>query len=294
MGWLQVEQVLLLAMRPLLWYQPMTCSISPPSTLERERMLAMLCFSTKSSKTSFSMSRKSTALQTRSSYSAMLWEWNQSRRQCLSWCWLKTMSLLLTSTRWGFHTHTHTHTLSLSLSFQQVLDVFMEMNMVQQCTSFLLDALKNNRPVEGHLQTRLLEMNLLTAPQVTPHHPHTDLVLKPCPETCSAGCGCHHGEPDVHPLRQDPHSPAVWEGGAATEGPWALHRHLRHQASRGPYSHAEPWLASELLWLSVSGGLHGVAEGNAAGEHQAEPPGLCVCVCVCVCVCWGRLDVLCV
>lgn len=38
--------------------------------------------------------------------------------------------------------------------------------MVQQCTSFLLDALKNNRPGEGALQTRLLEMNLVTAPQV--------------------------------------------------------------------------------------------------------------------------------
>ncbi len=38
--------------------------------------------------------------------------------------------------------------------------------MVQQCTSFLLDALKNNRPAEGPLQTRLLEMNLMTAPQV--------------------------------------------------------------------------------------------------------------------------------
>ena len=47
-----------------------------------------------------------------------------------------------------------------------IVDVFMEMNMVQQCTSFLLDALKNNRPAEGPLQTRLLEMNLLTAPQV--------------------------------------------------------------------------------------------------------------------------------
>lgn len=46
------------------------------------------------------------------------------------------------------------------------VDVFMELNMVQQCTSFLLDALKNNRPNEGPLQTRLLEMNLLTAPQV--------------------------------------------------------------------------------------------------------------------------------
>jgi clathrin heavy chain len=42
----------------------------------------------------------------------------------------------------------------------------METNQVQACTSFLLDGLKNNRPNEAHLQTRLLEMNLLTAPQV--------------------------------------------------------------------------------------------------------------------------------
>ena len=55
----------------------------------------------------------------------------------------------------------------------QIVDVFMEMNMIQQCTSFLLDALKNNRPAEGSLQTRLLEMNLLTAPQVgDPSPPH--------------------------------------------------------------------------------------------------------------------------
>lgn len=48
----------------------------------------------------------------------------------------------------------------------QVVDVFMEQSMIQQCTSFLLDALKNNRPSEGPLQTRLLEMNLMHAPQV--------------------------------------------------------------------------------------------------------------------------------
>nr|XP_032803266.1 clathrin heavy chain 1 isoform X1 [Petromyzon marinus] len=48
----------------------------------------------------------------------------------------------------------------------QIVDVFMEGNLIQQCTSFLLDALKNNRPSEGHLQTRLLEMNLMHAPQV--------------------------------------------------------------------------------------------------------------------------------
>ena len=49
---------------------------------------------------------------------------------------------------------------------RQIVDVFMEVNMVQQCTKFLLEALKNNKPEQAALQTRLLEMNLMTAPQV--------------------------------------------------------------------------------------------------------------------------------
>ena len=48
----------------------------------------------------------------------------------------------------------------------QVVDVFLEQNLIQQCTAFLLEALKNNREDQGHLQTRLLEMNLMQAPQV--------------------------------------------------------------------------------------------------------------------------------
>lgn len=56
--------------------------------------------------------------------------------------------------------------LTLCVLHLQIVDVFMEANMVQQCTAFLLDALKNNRPSEGPLQTRLLEMNLMHAPQV--------------------------------------------------------------------------------------------------------------------------------
>lgn len=36
--------------------------------------------------------------------------------------------------------------------------------MIQPATSFLLDVFKDNKP--GHLQTRLLEMNLVHAPQV--------------------------------------------------------------------------------------------------------------------------------
>uniref|UniRef100_A0A7M4DYS9 Clathrin heavy chain n=1 Tax=Crocodylus porosus TaxID=8502 RepID=A0A7M4DYS9_CROPO len=51
-------------------------------------------------------------------------------------------------------------------NINQIVDVFMENSLIQQCTSFLLDALKNNCPAEGHLQTRLLEMNLIHAPQV--------------------------------------------------------------------------------------------------------------------------------
>ncbi|KAI5123544.1 hypothetical protein M0805_006703 [Coniferiporia weirii] len=48
----------------------------------------------------------------------------------------------------------------------RVLDIFMSQNMIQPATSFLLDALKDNKPEQGHLQTRLLEMNLVHAPQV--------------------------------------------------------------------------------------------------------------------------------
>jgi clathrin heavy chain len=56
--------------------------------------------------------------------------------------------------------------LSELLKSLQVVDVFMSQNMIQPATSFLLDALKENRPEQGPLQTRLLEMNLVHAPQV--------------------------------------------------------------------------------------------------------------------------------
>ena len=52
------------------------------------------------------------------------------------------------------------------VDIERVADVFMGQNMIQQATSFLLDALKDNKPEQAHLQTRLLEMNLVNAPQV--------------------------------------------------------------------------------------------------------------------------------
>ena len=67
--------------------------------------------------------------------------------------------------------------------------------MVQQCTSFLLDALKNNRPTEGPLQTRLLEMNLLHAPQVCTctHSMSTNLRCGMYSYRPSMGGICHVG-----------------------------------------------------------------------------------------------------
>jgi clathrin heavy chain len=38
--------------------------------------------------------------------------------------------------------------------------------VLQPATSFLLDALKDNKSEQGHLQTHLLEMNLVHAAQV--------------------------------------------------------------------------------------------------------------------------------
>jgi len=40
------------------------------------------------------------------------------------------------------------------------------LNTTQQATSFLLDALKDNKLEQARLQKRLLEMNLIPAPQV--------------------------------------------------------------------------------------------------------------------------------
>ncbi|KAI1481730.1 hypothetical protein K445DRAFT_315045 [Daldinia sp. EC12] len=52
------------------------------------------------------------------------------------------------------------------IDIERVVDVFQSQGMVQQATAFLLEALKENKPEHGHLQTRLLEMNLMNAPQV--------------------------------------------------------------------------------------------------------------------------------
>eukprot|EP00879_Flechtneria_rotunda_P000465 GHRR01000566.1.p1 GENE.GHRR01000566.1~~GHRR01000566.1.p1 ORF type:complete len:1351 (+),score=578.78 GHRR01000566.1:197-4249(+) len=45
-------------------------------------------------------------------------------------------------------------------------DLFLQRNMVREATGFLLDALAADRPEDGPLQSKLLEINLVTNPQV--------------------------------------------------------------------------------------------------------------------------------
>ena len=52
------------------------------------------------------------------------------------------------------------------IDIERAFDIFQSQAMYQPATSFLLDVLGGNSPDQGHLQTRLLEMNLMHAPQV--------------------------------------------------------------------------------------------------------------------------------
>lgn len=49
---------------------------------------------------------------------------------------------------------------------EEISDLFFNKKLIQHGTAFLLDALKNDLKSEGHLQTKLLEINLLNVPQV--------------------------------------------------------------------------------------------------------------------------------
>lgn len=57
------------------------------------------------------------------------------------------------------------HTPAL-IDINQVVEVFIQQNRLQEITSILLEYLKGNRSDQGHLQTRLLELNLTHATQV--------------------------------------------------------------------------------------------------------------------------------
>lgn len=52
------------------------------------------------------------------------------------------------------------------IDIEKIADLFFSQNHIQQGTSLLLDVLKADTPEQSHLQTRVLEVNLLHAPQV--------------------------------------------------------------------------------------------------------------------------------
>ena len=52
------------------------------------------------------------------------------------------------------------------MDINTIADLFLQRNMVREATAFLLDALSDDNPSQAALQTKLLEINLVTNPQV--------------------------------------------------------------------------------------------------------------------------------
>ncbi|KZW00183.1 hypothetical protein EXIGLDRAFT_762045 [Exidia glandulosa HHB12029] len=75
---------------------------------------------------------------------------------------------------------------------ERVVDIFMRQNMIQPATSFLLDALKDNRPEQGPMQTHLLEINLV--------HAHRHSLLKSwIASTCMCASDSSYCRADLFP-----------------------------------------------------------------------------------------------
>lgn len=60
----------------------------------------------------------------------------------------------------------HMATDSSGIDHEAMFDTFMNRGMLQEATSYCLDNLKSDRPQDGALQTKVLEANLMNAPQV--------------------------------------------------------------------------------------------------------------------------------
>jgi len=59
-----------------------------------------------------------------------------------------------------------THESGPLVDVNSVIDLFLARNLIREVTSVLLDVLKGNKPEDGVLQTRVLEINLIHAPVV--------------------------------------------------------------------------------------------------------------------------------
>ncbi|CAO2817070.1 unnamed protein product [Amaranthus hypochondriacus] len=52
------------------------------------------------------------------------------------------------------------------VDYNTITDLFLQRNLIREATAFLLDVLKSNSPEHGFLQTKVLEINLVTFPNV--------------------------------------------------------------------------------------------------------------------------------
>ncbi|OMJ87695.1 hypothetical protein SteCoe_10539 [Stentor coeruleus] len=62
-----------------------------------------------------------------------------------------------------------------SVDINAVTDIFLSQNNLQAATAYLLEVLKDNLSEQGHLQTKLLELNIVQAPQVAETIFQTDM-----------------------------------------------------------------------------------------------------------------------
>jgi len=62
-----------------------------------------------------------------------------------------------------------------NVDINAVADIFLGQHNLQAATAYLLEVLKENLPEQGHLQTKLLELNIIQAPQVAETIFQTDL-----------------------------------------------------------------------------------------------------------------------
>lgn len=149
------------------------------------------------------------------------------------------------------------------IDLERVADIFMAQNLLPQATSFLLDALKDNKPEQGPLQTRLLEMNLVNAPQVA------DAIL-------GNEMFSHYDRPRIANLAEKAglmqRVSEIETGLSLTSGSRALRGHQRHQACCRPHEPVQHGLARRVLWPTHRRAVVCVPQRDAPHQHASEPP----------------------
>ncbi|KAJ6670981.1 CLATHRIN HEAVY CHAIN RELATED [Salix viminalis] len=63
------------------------------------------------------------------------------------------------------------------VDYNTITDLFLQRNLIREATAFLLDVLKPNLPEHGYLQTKVLEINLVTFPNLGCIFEHFSTIL---------------------------------------------------------------------------------------------------------------------